>query len=82
VGLATKRINPVRVFAGPLVAGLVMAGVLLAASLPLIPSLVLGPLVYGGVLYLIERLLHPGDVELALSIARARPGKPLEPQPG
>ena len=72
VGLATRPVKPVRTFSGPLVAGAVMAGAVLAAGLPLIPSLVLGPIVYAGVLALFERAFHSDDVDLALSIARGR----------
>ncbi len=72
VGLVTRPIKPVRTFSGPLVAGAVMAGAVLAAGLPLIPSLVLGPIVYAGVLALFERAFHSDDVDLALSIARGR----------
>jgi O-antigen/teichoic acid export membrane protein len=70
VGLITRPVNPMRAFAGSLIAGAAMAGVVLAAGLPLIPSLILGPLVYAAALTLFERLFHPDDFRLALSIAR------------
>ncbi len=82
VGLITRRINPVRAFGGPLAAGGVMAGAVLAAGLPLIPSIALGGLTYLATLALLEWLLHRDDLRLALSIARARTEQPLEPQPG
>ena len=81
VGLITRPIGPVRAFAGPLLAGAAMAGAVLAAGLPLIPSAVLGAVVYLATLAALERLLHPDDVQLAVSIARNRSEQPLEPQP-
>lgn len=82
VGLTTRRIDPGRAFAGPLTAGAVMAGAVLLAGLALIPSMLLGGLVYAGALLAFERLVHPDDVRLALSIARGGSERPLEPQPG
>lgn len=81
VGRATRPIKVLRVFAGPLAAGAVMAGAVLLAGLPLIPSLILGPVVYLLVLGLYERFRHPDDVEAALSLVRDRAERPLEAQP-
>jgi O-antigen/teichoic acid export membrane protein len=59
-----------RAFAGPAVAGAAMAVTLLLADPPLGLAIPLGAFVYGAVLVLFERALHPDDLSLALAALR------------
>jgi Zn-dependent protease with chaperone function len=81
VGTLTGRVNVVRPFAGPLVAGAAMAGAMLAASLPLVPSAVLGAVVYLAVLLVLEWRLHPDDFERVRGLLRSRGGPPPPKEP-
>ncbi|MDQ3275733.1 MAG: flippase [Actinomycetota bacterium] len=57
---------------GPLVAGAVMAAVMLALSGNMLAAVPAGVAAYLGVLFAVERALNPGDVEFILSMVRRR----------
>ena len=61
-------------FAGPAIAGAAMLAALLLLGLPLVPSAVLGTVIYLAVLAAIERIAFREDAELAVGILRRRTG--------
>jgi O-antigen/teichoic acid export membrane protein len=69
----TGGVNVARAFAGPALAGAVMAGVLVPLSLPLGPAIVLGGAVYLAVLALWERTANREDLGLVLDTLRRHP---------
>jgi O-antigen/teichoic acid export membrane protein len=75
----TGRLDVLRAFAAPVLAGAAMAGVLLVSSLPLVPNAALGAMVYALVLLVLERRLYPADLELARGLLRRGRGTPPEP---
>jgi len=64
--------SPLQAFAGPAIAGAAMLAALVALELPLVPSAVVGTLIYGAVLAGIERIAFREDAELVVEILRRR----------
>jgi O-antigen/teichoic acid export membrane protein len=68
IGSLTGRLSVLRTFAGPVAAGAVMAGAMLAVSLPWPAEAAVGTCLYLLVLVLTERRLFPEDFALARSL--------------
>lgn len=81
IATLTGRLSVVRPFAGPVLAGAAMTGAMLATSLPLVPTAVVGIVVYALVLAVLERRLHPQDLELLRGVLRNRGGPPPPREP-
>lgn len=64
--------SPLQAFAGPAIAGAAMLAALVALGLPLVPSAVVGTLIYVAVLAGIERIAFREDAELVVEILRRR----------
>ena len=78
----TGHLRLLRTFLGPLVAGAAMAGAMLLTGLPLVLALMLGGLVYVGVLAVFEVRAFPDDVALLRDLVRRRgDGGPKPPEP-
>lgn len=77
-------LSPVRVLAGPALAGSAMAGVMLLADLPLVPAGATGVVVYAVVLLLFERVAYGEDADLIRRLMRRRgaasEGPPVTPR--
>ncbi len=73
LSIATRTVGGVkwvRMLAGPLIAAAAMAALIVPlAGVPLI-ALAAGALAYSGVLYAVERVTSPADVEFALGLVR------------
>jgi O-antigen/teichoic acid export membrane protein len=73
VRLVVGAIRVVRTFAGPLLAGLVMAGIALAVPGPAVVGVVLGIVGFAVALFAFERVSSPEDVAAGMQLLRRRP---------